>query len=585
MVKKVSVRPMLARAATEPPRDGAWAYELKWDGIRALGHVEAGTLRIESRNGKDLTPRFPELKGLATQLGAGSALLDGEIVAFDDDGRPSLDRLQQGGRPATYVLFDLLELDGRPTLELPYAERRRLLAGLALEGPSWRTPEHHEGQGRELLEATRGMGLEGVMAKRLDSRYEPGRRSGAWLKIKNRRRAEVVIGGYTRGSGERRGRIGALLAGRLVDGRLLYAGRIGTGFSEETLRTLERELEPLRRETSPFEGGGPPRGAVFCEPELVAEVELAGWTRGEMLRAASFVSLRRALPAGEVRVDGRTLRLSNLQKVLYPATGFTKGAVVDYYRRVAPALLPHLRGRPLTLKRYPDGVDGESFYEKRCPSHRPPWVPTADADGIEFCVAADLPTLVWVANLASLELHTSLSLAAEMARPTMLVFDLDPGEPAGIAECATVALRLRALFDRLGLACLAKTSGSKGLQVYVPLNSPLTYAETKPFAHAVARLLEEDDPELVVSRMTKELRRGKVLVDWSQNDRRKTTVCAYSLRARERPTVSTPLTWEEVESGELSFEAAEVLERVNEHGDLFAPVLELRQELPSLERR
>jgi bifunctional non-homologous end joining protein LigD len=297
--------------------------------------------------------------------------------------------------------------------------------------------------------------------------------------------------------------------------------------------------------------------------------------------------------ATTVEVEGHQLKLSNLDKVLYPGVGFTKGQVIDYYTRIAPVLLPHLRERPLTLKRYPNGVDAPFFYEKRCPKHRPDWVRTTavwskrNADNLDFCLADDLPTLVWVANLASLELHTSLSRGADIDRPSMLVFDLDPGAPATIVECAQVGLWLRELLDELGLESVAKTSGSKGLQVYVPLNTPTTYDDTKPFSHALAQLLEQREPELVVSQMAKELRKGKVFIDWSQNDRVKTTVCVYSLRARERPTVSTPLTWDEVDelhrsgdSERFVLTADDVLTRVAERGDVFAPVVGLEQSLP-----
>jgi bifunctional non-homologous end joining protein LigD len=295
----------------------------------------------------------------------------------------------------------------------------------------------------------------------------------------------------------------------------------------------------------------------------------------------------------EVEVAGRSLSLSNLDKVLYPAAGFTKGHVIDYYTRIAPAVLPHLRDRPLTLKRYPNGVDGGHFYEKQCPSHRPDWVSTAaipirsNGRVIDFCLAQDLPTLVWLANLADLELHTSLAHAADVRSPTILAFDLDPGPPATIVECSQVALHLREVFEHLGLQSFPKTSGSKGMQVYVPLNTPTGYDRTKPFALAIAQLLERRHPKLVVSDMAKARRKAKVFVDWSQNDEHKTTVCVYSLRAKEHPTVSTPLRWEEVEAvldsrdpGDLEFTADEVLERVAEHGDLFAPVEELEQRLP-----
>ncbi len=288
------------------------------------------------------------------------------------------------------------------------------------------------------------------------------------------------------------------------------------------------------------------------------------------------------------------MSVTNLDKVLYPEAGFTKGQVIDYYARIAPVMLPHLRGRPVTLIRYPNGVEGKHFYEKNSPSHRPDWVATASvwagdrAGNIDFTLVEERATLVWLAQLAALELHPSLSLAEEIRRPTVLAFDLDPGPPATIVECCRVALLLRRLFADFDLECFPKTSGSKGMQVYVPLNGELTYETTKPYARAVAQALEGAEPDLVVSRMTKSLREGKVFVDWSQNTASKTTVAAYSLRARETPTVSTPLRWEEVERAAedgdprlLRFEAGEVLERVDELGDLFAPVLELRQELPA----
>jgi bifunctional non-homologous end joining protein LigD len=280
--------------------------------------------------------------------------------------------------------------------------------------------------------------------------------------------------------------------------------------------------------------------------------------------------------------------------VLWPAAGFTKAGLIDYYARIADAILPHLRDRPLTLKRYPNGVEAKSFYEKRCPSHRPDWVATApvwsgrNEGDIDYCLCNDRATLIWMAQLAALELHPSLSLADQIERPTVLAFDLDPGQPAGILECCRVGLRLRELLGELELECVPKTSGSKGLQIYVPLNVEITYEQTKPFAHAVAQTLERAEPDLVVSRMAKKLRKGKVFVDWSQNDPHKTTVAVYSLRAREQPTVSTPVEWDEVERAAqqenpdaLRFEASDVLERVEEHGDLFAPMLELRQGLPA----
>lgn len=296
----------------------------------------------------------------------------------------------------------------------------------------------------------------------------------------------------------------------------------------------------------------------------------------------------------ELEVGGKRLKVSNLEKVLYPRAGFTKGQVIDYYIRISPVLLPHLKNRPLTLKRYPNGVEAGFFYEKKCPSHRPGWVSTArvwskgNQANINYCLANDLPTLVWAANLADLELHTSLARQPKIQSPTMVVFDLDPGLPANIVECCRVGIRLKKVLEESGLESFPKTSGSKGLQVYVPLNTPTNYEITKSFAKEIAERLEREHRELVVSKMAKALRAGKVFIDWSQNDDHKTTICVYSLRAKEAPTVSTPVTWREVETAlkkrdpdRLVFTSEEVLKRVKKHGDLFAPVLKLKQRLKS----
>jgi len=653
------VEPMLARLSTMPSDERHWGFEVKWDGVRAIAHSQPGRISFVTRNGNDVSAAYPELRALNRALSSHAAILDGEIVAFDEQGRPSFQALQPrihlrgeaavrrraAEIPVTYVIFDLLWLDGHSLMELPYAERRRLLAELRLEGEHWRAPPHHEGQGSALLAATREQGLEGVVAKRLDSRYAPGRRDGSWLKVKNSQRQELVIGGWTEGRRARQGRLGALELG-VHDpdtGELKYAGRVGTGFDEAELERLARLLRPLARRRSPFAGRQPARGARFVEPRLVCEVEFGEWTRDGRLRHPRYEGLRDDKPAAEVvrervqppprstpspapaasagadgatsldalvaagrklrngvevELEGRTLRLTNLDKLIYPRAGFTKGDLIRFYMAVAPALLPHLRDHPLTLKRYPDGVEGEFFYEKQSPRHRPEWVRTVTVYSrhsrrdIHYTLCQDLPTLVWLANLADVELHPSLSKADEIERPATLAFDLDPGPPATIVECCEVALALRDMLEQLGLRAFPKTSGSKGMQIYVPLNDPrVRYEQTKPFAHAVAATFEQQRPELVVSEMRRKggEREGKVLIDWSQNDEHKTTVSVYSMRAKERPTVSTPLAWDEVErcreSGDpdlLRFEHDATLARVAERGDLFAEVLSLRQRLPAL---
>jgi bifunctional non-homologous end joining protein LigD len=625
------VKPMLARTGTLPSDERAWAYEIKWDGVRAIAYSTPGELRLESRNLKEITNQYPELARLNRALSSHEAILDGEIVAFDERGLPSFQTLQRRmhvgsssqarrlskATPVTYMIFDLLWLDGHSLTGLAYSQRRERLAALALDGERWQTPEHLTGRAQDVLAATAEQGLEGLVAKRTDSRYQPGARDGSWIKIKNFGRQEFAIGGWLPGEGRRQARIGALLVGvHDADATFRYAGRVGTGFTDAELDRLARLLKPLRREDSPFGAGErPPRGAVFCEPRLVAEVEFSEWTARGSLRHPSYKGLREDKAAADVvreeeppsaivpdrnakratiTVDGRELKLSNLDKPLYPQADFVKRDVIDFYATLAETILPHLQARALTVKRWPDGVEGKAFFQKQAPAHRPDWVRTvtlpSEKKPIDYLLADDRATLVWLANLAALELHVPLARAQAPARATTLVFDLDPGAPATAIDCCRVALVLRGMFENLGLQSLVKTSGKKGLQLYVPLNvQDVSFAQTKPFAKAVAELLEQSEPDLIVSRMTKSQRAGKVLIDWSQNDQNKTTVCAYSLRATDRPTVSTPLEWEEVSAAlerrdpdALRFDAPAVVQRVAERGDLFAPVLSIVQELPKL---
>ena len=521
------LRPMLARRGELPARERGWAAELAWDGVRAIARCRPGRLELRDAELVEVTERWPEVRRLARALGAHDAVLDGELVVFDADGRPDPERLGRRDKPgsdsalrrrakenpATYVIYDLLYLDGDDLSGETYERRRELLSGLELNGEAWRTPDYSTGHARKLLAASAGQGLDGLVLKKLSSAYAPGQRTGDWLAVGAS--AEDVKGG---------------------------------------------------------DAGTPAPG-----DSLVATAEPVSKTKAALA------------------VEGRDLTVSNLGKVLYPKAGFTKGDLIDAYARLAEVVLPHLRGRPVTLKRYPDGVEGKHFYEKRCPKHRPDWLATARVwsdshEGeIDFCLLEDLPSLVWSANLANIELHTSLARAEAMDRPTALVFDLDPGAPADVLDCAQVAIWIRGLFEQLGLECWVKTSGSKGLQIYAPLNGEETYQATRPFAKAVAETLERRFPERVVSRMTKSRRTGKVLIDWSQNVEHKTTACVYSLRAKERPTASTPVEWDEVESAlaaadadRLVFTCAELIARVEEKADLFAPLLSVRQELPDL---
>jgi bifunctional non-homologous end joining protein LigD len=556
-----NVVPMLARLSTLPRDDGNWAVEVKWDGVRAIAYCKPGRLALRTRNLNDVTAQYPEVRRLLRALGSRDAVLDGELVAFDEHGKPSFERLQQRihqtdenvvrrrmkSHPVVYVVFDLLYFDGRDLMGEPYGRRREVLEGLELAGESWQTPGHSVGHAKELLAASKEQGLEGVMLKRLDSTYAPGKRTGAWLKVKNVSRQELVIGGWTAGEGRRRDQVGALLVGYFEhDGdkpALRYAGKVGTGFTEGDLAAIAARLAPLGRKTSPFGAGPkPPKGAHFVEPSLVAEIEFREMTGEGMLRHPAYKGLREDKPAAEVELE-RVTETADSDESFYLNAGFTKDDLIGWYTRIGDVLLPHLRDRPLTLKRYPRGT----------------------------------------------EVHASLSRAEAMERPTAMVFDLDPGAPAGVLDCAQVAVWLHGLFEQLGLSCYPKTSGSEGMQVYVPLNGEATYKQTKPFAKAVAETLAKRFPDRVVLRTSKAKRPGKVLIDWSRNDVEKTTVCVYSLQAKERLMVSAPLEWGEVEAapaaGEaeaLVFDPAAVLERVEAKGDLFAPLLSEEQELPPI---
>jgi bifunctional non-homologous end joining protein LigD len=600
------VTPMLATAGKLPAKDEGWAFEFKWDGVRAICHAEPGRLTFRTRNLNDVTSRYPELSVMTRAVGHRRLVLDGEVVAFDEEGRPSFEALQQrmhladsakvkrvaDRSPVSYVLFDVLWADGVSLLSETYESRREILERLGLESERVRLSPSVVGHGKAVFETARKQQMEGVVAKRLDSSYEPGRRASGWVKVKLVTREDFLIGGWIPGTGKREDRIGALLLGeRQPDGTLRHVGRAGTGFTQAELDMLAKRLAPLRRDDSPFDNGPKlPREAVFVDPALSCEVEFLARTREGVLRAPSYKGLREdtAPRAAVVRtskdaeileVDGHEVRLANPDKVLYPQTGFTKRDLLAYYLAIAPVLLAHLADRQLTLKRYPNGVEDKFFFEKNAPSHTPKWVPTSGG----FVVADSSAALAWLANLADLELHTPLARAITPDRPDIVAFDLDPGDGAGLAECATVAQWLKAMLDGLGLQSFAKTSGSKGMQVYVPVNDPkVTWAQTKTFAKTLAEVLSREAPELVVATQAKERRKGKVLVDWSQNDRHKTTVCVYSPRARERPTVSTPLTWEEVagDASKLVFTTDEVLARVQREGDLFAPVATLAQSLP-----
>ena len=598
--------PMLAAASDSLPRGPGWVFEPKWDGFRALVAIEGGEVTLTSRNGNDLTGRFPELARAARLvIRAADAVLDGEICALDEQGRPRFSLLQEGRGTPALVLFDLLELDAQPLLELPLAERRRRLEAIVRSGAGEVLLSPQVADGEALLAAAREQGLEGVVAKRLASRYQPGRRSPDWRKVKVRGRQEVVIAGYTKGRGRRAAGFGALVVGVREAGALRWAGNVGTGFTEAETERLLRRFRPLVREQCPFRE--PPKmprvrrsDVVWLEPRLVAEVEFAEWTREGRLRAPVYLGLREDKPATEVRKEReplptvirkgrRELRLSNLDKLFWPEEGITKGDLIAYYRDVAEVLVPHLRQRPFTMKRYPDGWQGKHFFQKQAPSHMPSWIPRAAFPAstragktrtIEYALVNDELALLWMANMACIDLHVWSSRADKPERPDWVLFDLDPAEGAAFEDVVQVALLVKQTLDLLELASYPKTSGSRGIHVLVPVARRHTFAEARDFAGIVGGALARAHPGLVTTEWSKRKRRG-VLVDANQNRPGATTASVYSVRPRAGAPVSTPLRWEEVRPGldPSAFTMDAVLDRVAREGDLFAGALAGKQSL------
>jgi bifunctional non-homologous end joining protein LigD len=601
---------MLAATAREIPRGDGWLFELKWDGYRAIGAVIGGRAQLASRNGNDLTTRFPRVASdLVAAAGQHSFVVDGEVCALDGAGRPSFSALQlaRPETPVIYALFDLLELDGHSTIDLTLRDRRELLQRLVAGTTSSLRFSEPFDDGAALLGAVRDQGLEGVMAKRSASRYTPGRRSRDWLKVKTSQQQEFVICGWTRGQGRRAEHFGALVLGVQRGDDLVYVGNCGTGFTDSVIDDLARRLAPLRRSTAPFstEPALPKvrKGdVVWVEPLLACEVEFAEWTHDGHLRAPSFRSLRddRSTTAArpgqaataERRRGTRTLRLTNLDKVFWPDEGITKGDLLDYYEAIAPVLVPHLRKRPFTMRRYPDGARGKVFFQKDAPGHMPDWIPTFAAEvsardkqgrtrSIRMPIVNDALSLLWMVNMGCIDMNAWYSRVDRPDRPDFVLFDLDPSADVGFAETVEVALLVKKALDGIGLRSYPKTSGSDGIHVLVPIERRYTYAQTRDFSAAVAGAIAEAHPGLATTKWAKSQRRG-VLIDANQNGQGKTIASAYSVRPGPGAPISAPLLWAEVDGqlDPLAFTMDAVRDRVRRHGDLFRPVLDEPQRLP-----
>jgi bifunctional non-homologous end joining protein LigD len=608
-VRVGSYTPMLATLSEDVPRGVGWAFEVKWDGYRAIARLTGGEATLTSRNGNDLTQRFPSVaKGVVAAVKTPHCVLDGEVCALDETGRSSFSAMQQGkpGTPLVYYAFDVLEVEGEPLVDLPFVERRkRLSALLDKRSHTVRLSETFD-DGNALYDAAKQQRLEGIMAKRLESRYLPGKRTRDWLKIKTHGEQEFVICGFTKGTGRRASSFGSLVLGYHRGNELVYAGNVGTGFSSKEIDKLLDKLRPLKRATSPFrEVPKMPKvrktDVIWVEPKLVCEVEFVEWTHDGRLRAPSYKGLREDEAAEDVRreepvtdriVKGdRELKFSNLDKVFFPKERITKGDLIEYYRAVAPVLVPHLKDRPFTMVRWPDGIEAGRFFQKDAPSHMPEWIPTfrtlvstrespRKKKWVNFPLVNDELALLWMVNMGCIDMNAWYSRVDKPERPDFVLFDLDPSPDVGFKETVQVALLVKQALDAFGLVGFPKTSSERGMHVLVPVERRYTYDDTRQFAEIVAGAIARTHRGLATTEWTKSKRRG-VLIDANQNGEGKTIASAYSVRPRPGAPVSTPLRWEEVNEDldPLAFTMDVVLERVRKHGDLFAGVLTTKQRL------
>jgi bifunctional non-homologous end joining protein LigD len=610
-IKPKRYAPMLASLEKQVPHGEAWLYEVKWDGYRALAYVTGGDVALFSRNDNDLTKRFADVaKAIGKALRTPNAVLDGEVCALNEQGQATFSAMQQGraGTRYVFVAFDLLEVEGEPVLELPLTERRERLERLL--DKRIRSVQFSESfdDGDVLFQAAKDQRFEGVLAKKRQSTYQPGRRSRDWVKVKATNSQEFVIGGYTRGEGRRADSFGALLLGVFDEGstKLRYVGSVGTGFDDREIKRLLGLLRPLETGEPQFDPvPKPPRvrkgDIVWVEPRLVAEVEFVEWTHDHRLRAPSYKGLREdkgprevheeePLPT-ELRKGNRVLKLSNLDKVFFPVERITKGDLLAYYRAVAPVLVPHLKDRPFTMIRYPDGIEGKHFFQKDAPSHMPDWIPTFRAlvstrqsprtqKWVNFPVVNDELALLWMVNMGCIDLNAWYSRVDKPDRPDFVLFDLDPSPDVGIGEVAQVALLVKEALDAFGLVGFPKTSSAEGMHVLVPVERRHTFEDTRRFSEIVAGAIARTHRGLATTEWTRSKRRG-VLIDSNQNGEGKTIASVYSVRPRRGAPVSTPLCWEEVNEAldPTQFTMDVVRHRIEEHGDLFEGVLKTKQRL------
>ena len=612
--------PMGACPADRLPKGKDWIFEIKWDGVRGLVHIGNDPLAIYTRNNNRCERQYPELHVLPHYIGAEQAILDGEIVMLDDRGISKFELIQPRihltdansiaklaeKRPVHFLAFDLLYLDGFDLRRVALSERKRLLAEIVRPHPLLRVSEHFESGGEDLLEAARQSGLEGLVAKCATSVYE-SRRSSNWLKIKLVFEQEFVIGGYTPGE---RDYFGSLALGYYENGKLIYASNVGTGFNNRMLADLWSQLEPLKISKMPFARAEKvPRGTVWVRPALVAQIKFANWTDDKKLRAPVFLGLRNDKEAAEVgredpaavpataellprdrkeatlEIDGRSIKFTHLDKVYYPEDGYTKRDLLNYYDAVAPLLLPYLKDRPLSLKRYPNGIHEEFFFQKNTPENYPAWLRTetipGDGRSIRYLLAQDRASLLYLTNLGCIDQNPWMSRIGSLKNPDYILIDLDPHE-CEFARIVEAALLVKEKLEAIGLTGYPKTTGGDGLHVFIPIERRYSYEQARTFAEVIARMLASERPDLFTTpRSVASREKNKVYFDYLQIAESKTISAPYVARAYPGAPVSTPLQWDELtpKLHPAMFDIANAPERFSRMGDLFEGVLKKPQRI------
>ena len=619
-----AITPMKAALATTPPRGDEWLFEVKWDGVRAICFIDQESLRLVSRTGHSCEKQYPELSVIPHYIAAQQAILDGEIAALDEKGAARFELIQPRiaqsdanavshmarSRPVVYFAFDLLYLNGYDLRQVALIERKQLLESILTPTAVLRYSEHFPGAGDAMLQAARETGIEGLVAKRAGSRYE-SRRSNEWIKLKIVERQEFLICGFTAGE---RDHFGALVLGLYDNGKLVWAGNVGTGFDQKALAALRQKLDPIVTPQSPFpDSPKVGKDVTWVRPELVAEVKFANWTGEGRLRAPVYLGLRADVsprdcvretagqasslskdpllaPTGNevtLTIDHHPLKFTNLNKVFYPAEGIVKRDLLNYYDAVAPLILPHLKDRPLSLKRYPNGIEQQFFFQKDAPVTFAPWLRAEEIYSdhneapIRYVFAQDRASLLYLVNLGCIDHNPWMSRAPTLDNPDFVLIDLDPQE-CSYDLIVEAALLVREKLDAIGLKGYAKTTGGDGMHIYIPLEPIYSYEESRTFAEILAHLVQRDRPELfTVPRAVSKRQKGRVYFDWMQNGKSKTIAAPYVLRAYPGAPVATPLDWNEVQPGLTpgQFNIYNAPERFAKAGDLFAGVLKNLQRL------